>query len=52
LAVGGYAFYNTPINYVSFDVNPSVELGLNFFDKVVSCEACNEEGIAYSGISG
>jgi hypothetical protein len=45
-AFGGFAFYNTPVNYISFDVNPSVEIGLNAFDAVVSLEAFNEDGQA------
>jgi len=44
LAIGGYAYYSTPVNYVSFDINPSVELGLNTFGTVVSAESCNEDG--------
>jgi len=44
LAGGGYAYAKTPIAYVSMDINPSVELGVNAFDKVVSVEAYNEDG--------
>ncbi len=44
LAIGGYAFYNTPVNYISLDINPSVELGLNKFDKVVKAEGINKDG--------
>jgi hypothetical protein len=44
LMVGGYAVYNTPIEYVSLDINPSVELGVNTFGRVVRAEACNEDG--------
>ena len=36
LAGGGYAYAKTPVAYVSMDINPSVELGVNAFDKVVS----------------
>ena len=46
LAVGGYAYCSTPVNYVSFDINPSVELGINALNKVVSVEAYNEGGSA------
>lgn len=43
--VGVYAHAKTtPIAYVSVDINPSVELGVNAFDKVVSTEAYNEDG--------
>lgn len=44
LAIGGYSFYNTPVNYISLDINPSVELGLNKFDKVVKAEGINKDG--------
>ncbi|OOM82174.1 hypothetical protein CLPUN_04580 [Clostridium puniceum] len=44
LAGGGYAYAKTPVVYVSMDINPSVELGVNAFDTVVSVEAYNEEG--------
>jgi len=41
---GAYAYAKTPVAYVSMDINPSVELGVNAFDKVVSVEAYNEDG--------
>jgi hypothetical protein len=44
LPVGGYAFYKTPTSYVSVDINPSVELGINAFGKVVTVTAYNEDG--------
>jgi len=44
LAYGGFAVYKTPVNYVSIDINPSVELGLNLFDRVVSVEGMKEDG--------
>lgn len=34
----------TPVSFVSVDVNPSVELGLNCFDRVVSATAYSEDG--------
>jgi len=40
----GYTMYNTPVNYISLDINPSVEIGLNYFDRVVSIEGINEDG--------
>lgn len=42
--VGAYAYYQTPQAYVSLDINPSVELGVNAFDTVVTAEAYNEDG--------
>lgn len=41
---GAYAYAKTPVAYVSMDINPSVELGVNAFEKVVSVEAYNEDG--------
>jgi hypothetical protein len=46
LLIGGLAFYNNPVEYVSFDINPSVELGVNAFDRVVSAEGINSDGQA------
>lgn len=36
--------YNTPVSYISIDVNPSIELSLNRFNKVLSAEAYNDDG--------
>lgn len=41
---GGYRFYSAPVSYISVDVNPSVELGLNRLDRVVTVAAYNEDG--------
>lgn len=43
---GGYTVYLRPVSYISIDVNPSVELGVNRFGRVVEAEAYNEEGKA------
>lgn len=42
--IAGYRFIQTPVSYVSIDVNPSIELTLNRFDRVLSVAAYNEEG--------
>jgi len=39
-----YGYYSSPIHYLSLDINPSVELGINFLDRVVSTRAFNPEG--------
>ena len=39
-----YGLYTTPVSYISMDVNPSIELALNLFDRVVGCEGYNEDG--------
>lgn len=41
---GGYFVYFTEVVAISIDVNPSFELGINRFDKVVSVVAYNEDG--------
>lgn len=41
--VKGYSWVQTPVSYVSIDINPSIELELNRFDKVVAVTAYNEE---------
>lgn len=39
-----YNIYFTPSAYVDVDVNPSVELTLNRFDRVIGAHAYNEDG--------
>lgn len=46
LGTGGYSVYRQPVSYISIDVNPSVELGINRFGRVVSADAYNEDGEA------
>lgn len=41
---GGYYSYITPVSYISIDVNPSVELGLNRMDRVVTVTPYNDDG--------
>jgi hypothetical protein len=43
-SIGAFAYYKTPTSYLSLDINPSVELGVNSFDKVVSSTAYNNDG--------
>ena len=43
LPLGAYAYY-TPASYVSVDINPSVELGVNAFGKIVTVKAYNADG--------
>lgn len=44
LGIGGWNIYTTPVSAISVDVNPSVELGVNRFDRVVSVESYNDDG--------
>ncbi|MDE7325664.1 MAG: hypothetical protein K2N63_05210 [Lachnospiraceae bacterium] len=39
-----YRAYFTPVAYIDFDVNPSVELLVNRFGKVIASHAYNDEG--------
>jgi hypothetical protein len=43
VGAGGYLAYATPINYWGVDINPSVQLGSNIFDRVVEVTALNED---------
>lgn len=46
IGASGYSVYRRPVSYISIDVNPSIELGINRFEKVVSAKSYNEEGQA------
>lgn len=50
VGIGGYQFYFTPTPVLSIDINPSLELGVNRFDKVVSVQSYNEDGQALADI--
>lgn len=39
-----YSWFQTPVSYVSIDVNPSMELALNSLDRVVAAYSYNNEG--------
>lgn len=41
---GGYFLYFIPVSSVSVDVNPSIELGINRFDRVVTVDTYNDGG--------
>ena len=44
LSFGSWRSYVTPVSAISVDVNPSVELGVNRFDRVVAVDGYNEDG--------
>lgn len=46
LLAAGAALYAVPTAYLSIDLNPSMELGINRFDRVVSVRSYNEDGDA------
>ncbi len=41
---GGWFLFFIPVSSISVDVNPSVELGVNRFDRVVTVETYNDDG--------
>lgn len=46
VVMGGQWLYGTPTTHISIDINPSLELGVNRFDRVVSVQGWNEDGTA------
>ncbi len=46
LVLGGCGLYFTPTARISMDVNPSLELAINCFDRVISATGCNDDGTA------
>lgn len=44
IGVGGWTAFMIPVSAISVDVNPSVELGINRFDKVVFEKGYNKDG--------
>lgn len=46
LVLGGRWLYFTPATQISIDINPSLELGVNRLDRVISVEGRNEDGTA------
>ncbi len=43
---GGYWLYFTPTVEISIDINPSMEMGVNRFDRIISMGGDNDEGQA------
>ena len=46
--VFGYKIYSTPVTVLSVDINPSLELGINRFDKVVNVKGYNVDGSEFT----
>ena len=42
--LGGYRLYFTQTSLISIDINPSVEIGLNRFDRVINVTNFNDDG--------
>lgn len=43
VAIGGYFSCSVPISAVSIDINPSIEMELNIFDRVVNIKGYNDD---------
>ncbi len=43
LSIGTYAYYK-PNNYINIDINPSVEIVTNMFNKIIDVKALNKDG--------
>lgn len=46
LGVGGYASYATTVATISMDINPSLELSVNRYGRVIGVQGYNEDGRA------
>lgn len=46
LSTGVYAYY-TPYSYVSVDINPSLSLSLNRFERVISVKPLTEDAVGF-----
>ena len=44
IGAGGYKLYYTPVSYLSIEINPSIQLSINIFDRVIGCEYFNNDG--------
>ncbi|MCI8565138.1 MAG: hypothetical protein HFI39_02295 [Lachnospiraceae bacterium] len=44
MLLGGRWFYFTPTAQIRIDINPSIELGINRFDQVISVKGVNDDG--------
>lgn len=43
MIVSGYGYYQHPVNYLDIDINPSLELEINRFDRVVRVNYFNKD---------
>jgi len=40
----GYQYYQTPVSYLDVDINPSIELGINGWNRIISADGYNGQG--------
>lgn len=45
LVLAGMGLWKIPVTSIGLDVNPSVELQVNRFDRVIRLKGCNEDGM-------
>lgn len=45
MGFSGYHLYFTQTAMISIDINPSIELNINRFDKVISIDSYNDDGV-------
>ena len=43
IGLGAFA-WSTPVKFIDIDINPSLELSVNYFDRIISVNALNEDG--------
>ena len=46
VVAGGYLSYTAPVAAISMDINPSIELSINVYNRVIDVKAYNEDGAA------
>jgi len=46
ISFGAVYAYNTPVHYVSIDINPSFEFKVNVFNRVIGANGADEDGAA------
>ena len=49
IMLGGHWLYFTPTAEISIEISPSIELGVNRFDKIISVRAGNSDGQELAG---
>ncbi|MEY8320743.1 hypothetical protein AAK894_06600 [Lachnospiraceae bacterium 46-61] len=50
MGFGGYHLYFTQMSMISIDINPSIELNINRFDKVISINSYNDDGMKLANV--
>lgn len=45
VGIFGYFSYSTPVAAISLDINPSVELEVNMYDRIINTTGYNDDGV-------